>query len=170
MVHRTGAAVALIEGDGTAVLLLKRIDSERDAWSGTWCLPGGRIEQEDPDALATAIREAKEECGIDLARRGAMPLDLRPAGRPGREVLVAPFRFSVSIEQTTVRLNPGEHAKAQWLPLARLLDERNHRLRSVPGQPPDRLVPCLEIGDPVPVWGFTYRLLCEAYGVRHPGG
>ena len=46
--------------DGSNVLLLKR--SEKGDNGGTWGLPGGKAEDGET-AVATAMREAKEECG-----------------------------------------------------------------------------------------------------------
>ena len=45
---------------GGEVLLLRRASSHND---NTWGLPGGNVEEGDPDLLATATREAAEEMG-----------------------------------------------------------------------------------------------------------
>ncbi len=52
-----GAGVAIIEND--RVLLTKREDF------AVWCLPGGQVEAGETFA-ATAIREAREEIGLDV--------------------------------------------------------------------------------------------------------
>lgn len=52
--------------DGTNVLLLKR--SEKGDNEGTWGIPGGKAE-DDETAIATAMREAKEECGTIKGQR-----------------------------------------------------------------------------------------------------
>src|SRR3989442_6990796 len=74
------AAVMMILHDGRhglEVLLGERTKREGDPWSGQVGLPGGRHRAEDPTMLATAIRETKEEVGIDLEGRaeilGHMP-------------------------------------------------------------------------------------------------
>ena len=74
------AAVAIVlhldpEEQGTEVLLMKRVERQGDPWSGQISLPGGRFEPEDPDLLATAIRETEEELLItphDITERGTL--------------------------------------------------------------------------------------------------
>ncbi len=48
--------------DGQKILLLKRAPDDQDG--STWGLPGGGA-QEDETAHETALRETKEECGLD---------------------------------------------------------------------------------------------------------
>ena len=56
-----GVVILITEGD--RVLLGKRAESSYAP--GKWCLPGGFIEF-DEDFLTAAIREAKEETGLDV--------------------------------------------------------------------------------------------------------
>lgn len=61
--HRNPApTVSVLVVDGGLVLLGKR---GGEPGKGTWSLPSGYIEYED-DFLTTAIREAKEETGLDV--------------------------------------------------------------------------------------------------------
>jgi len=63
------AAVAIILRDGaqgTEFLMMQRAKHERDPWSGQMSFPGGKIDPEDTDAKAAAIREAHEEVGAVL--------------------------------------------------------------------------------------------------------
>jgi len=57
---QSGAAIFFT--DGTSVLLLKRSDSGDNP--DTWALPGGTAKQGE-SAIGTAIRETKEETGLD---------------------------------------------------------------------------------------------------------
>lgn len=64
--------VGLIERPhGTQVLLTRRTDALRHH-GGQVSFPGGRIENDDGDAIAAALREAQEEIGLE--RRQATPL------------------------------------------------------------------------------------------------
>lgn len=57
------------EGD-PEVLFIKRAGRAGDKWSGHTALPGGKRDPKDADDLAAAIRETKEEVGLDLTCRG----------------------------------------------------------------------------------------------------
>jgi len=163
------AAVALVHAvPADSVLLIRRTERESDSWSGHWSLPGGRRDPGDVDLLHTALRELEEECGIRLpgAELGtAMPARL-VGRRVGHYFLVAPFAFRVDSELATI-LDPLEAAHAEWLPLATLRDLDRHRLRNVPGHPPETLFPAIDL-DGAPLWGFTYRLLCDWIALRPP--
>lgn len=50
---------------GYELLLLRRKPSDKDAFAGHVCFPGGRIEKGE-NHIEAAIRETKEEAGITL--------------------------------------------------------------------------------------------------------
>lgn len=50
------------------ILFIKRAGRAGDRWSGHVALPGGRRDPSDIDDRAAAIRETKEEVGLDLTR------------------------------------------------------------------------------------------------------
>jgi ADP-ribose pyrophosphatase YjhB (NUDIX family) len=56
-------AVSILIVDGERVLLGRR---RADPGAGQWAIPSGYVEYED-DFLTTAIREAKEETGLDVS-------------------------------------------------------------------------------------------------------
>jgi len=115
------AAVALIllEGPrGLETLLIRRAERADDPWSGQVALPGGRYDPADADLLVTAIRETREETGVDLsaAERLGVLDDLYPRTPTLPAVVVRPFVFALASRPTLV---PGvEAARVFWLPLA----------------------------------------------------
>jgi 8-oxo-dGTP pyrophosphatase MutT (NUDIX family) len=66
----TRAAAVLVpivkRADGLAVLLTRRTD-HLTQHAGQVSFPGGRAEADDADAVATALRETREEVGIDTS-------------------------------------------------------------------------------------------------------
>src|SRR5207245_1320398 len=104
---------------GLEVLLGERTKREGDPWSGQIGLPGGRHRDEDPTMLATALRETKEEVGIDLEGRAEI-LGHMPPRAPGNkpEVLVVPY---VALATEPIEATPGpEMASVFWVPLEAL--------------------------------------------------
>src|ERR1700744_1780993 len=71
---RLAAGVIFVAPDGD-VLLLRRAAEEKN-YGGHWGLPGGGGE-EGESALDAAIRECKEEMGIDVDAAGCKAMDAR---------------------------------------------------------------------------------------------
>jgi 8-oxo-dGTP pyrophosphatase MutT (NUDIX family) len=157
------AAVATIlrsRPDGPEVLLIRRAENPQDPWSGHMAFPGGREAPQDPDLLATAIRETLEEIGLDLHRSAHLlgRLDALPAVARGRRVglTIAPFVFELTEDAP---LEPNyEVAEWIWAPLDPLL--RGALATTMPyefeGQ---RLsLPAHDVQGRL-VWGLTHRML-----------
>jgi hypothetical protein len=49
-----------------------------------------------------------------------------------------------------------------------LRDPTRHAVQSVPGMPPDRQFPGIDLNG-VPLWGFTYKLVTDWLGVNWLG-
>lgn len=72
--HVTRAAVALIYrgslNNGGELLFIQRARREGDPWSGDMAFPGGRLQLSDASSRHTAMRETREETGLDLFQQG----------------------------------------------------------------------------------------------------
>lgn len=157
---RADAAVALLlrpDEGAWSLLLVRRAERPGDPWSGHAALPGGFRQPRDADDRATAVRETREEVGIDLSTRGEW-LGALEAVRPRRSpvpLIVAPHIFAVH-PYTEARPN-AEIAEARWVPLDDLLH---------PGARTTRRwgmdeVPALCCHN-LEIWGMTLRIL-EAF-------
>jgi len=121
---------------------------------GQVAFPGGRKDPEDLDHVATALREAQEETGVDPD--GVVPLvTLPPLTIPVTGFAVTPViaHWRRPVEVGVV--DPGETAAVVRVPLAVLADPA-HRF-SVTG-PSGYTGPAFAVGGLL-VWGFTALLV-----------
>jgi 8-oxo-dGTP pyrophosphatase MutT (NUDIX family) len=116
--------VPLIDHPGGMAVLLTQRTPHLSAHAGQIAFPGGSIDKDDADAVAAALRETEEEVGLSRERvRIVGRLDTYVTGT-GFEItpvvgIVAP-PFDISID-------PFEVAEAFEVPLAFVLDRRNHQ-------------------------------------------
>ncbi|MDQ6887438.1 MAG: CoA pyrophosphatase [Gemmatimonadota bacterium] len=157
------AAVALILRDtqrgDLELLLIKRALYEGDPWSGHIALPGGRSEPGDASLEQTAIRETREEIGIDLATTGRMLGaldDLQPRTPVLPPIVITPFVASV-VGHPALSLS-SEVAEAFWVPVVLLQDPAVSREVWIRLSGGDRQVPSFQLSEHI-VWGLTERIL-----------
>jgi 8-oxo-dGTP pyrophosphatase MutT (NUDIX family) len=163
---RCAVAIILRQREQPELLLMQRAIHAGDPWSGHVSLPGGRHEPHDVDLLATAIRETREEVGIDLAT-AARPLgQLAPAWAMTRglplPMTVTPFVFAVT---APVTIALGDEATAAfWLPIeaaagGALDDVYVHRVGPFRWK-----LPCWRHEGRV-VWGLTFAMLGRLFAL-----
>jgi len=107
--------------EGTQVLLTRRTDALRQH-AGQVSFPGGRIEPDDADAIAAALRETHEEIGVDARQ-------IRPLGFLDPLATITGYRVQpvvALLASDYVALpDPNEVADVFEVPLAFLLDPAN---------------------------------------------
>ncbi|GAB6946301.1 CoA pyrophosphatase [Vulcanisaeta sp. JCM 16161] len=163
------AAVAVIYNPClNAFLIGKRTENPEDPWSGDAAFPGGRFKPaKDRDLVETAIREAREEVGLDLTKDAELlgVLDpFSPSNAPNINVI--PVIFSLRDCNPQLTVNKAELSKVFWLGVGDVVKYVKLNI-NVKG----KTRPAIIMGD-VTIWGMTYRilrrLLREAFGIDLP--
>ena len=115
--------VPLVLRDELTVLLTQRTDHLNDH-PGQISFPGGRAEPNDADPVATALREAHEEIGLEpfeVEVLGSLPTYTTSTG-----FIVTPVVGLVQ-PQASLRPDPFEVAEVFEVPLAWLMNPANHQ-------------------------------------------
>lgn len=105
-------------------ILLTQRTTHLSSHSGQIAFPGGKQDAADADLVATALREAQEEVGLDPAR--VQVIGRLPEYRTGSGFIITPV---VSLVRPGFELvpNPFEVEEAFEVPLDFLMDPANHR-------------------------------------------
>ncbi|KGQ19808.1 putative nudix hydrolase YeaB [Lysobacter dokdonensis DS-58] len=157
--------VGLVTRDeGWQVLLTRRTDALRHH-AGQVSFPGGRIEPDDADAIAAALRESREEIGLLAAQAS-------PVGFLDPLCTITGFRVSPLVAlvdpEFVPRPDPGEVAEVFEVPLEYVLDPGNLNTldvatflgRPIPGGRPRQVFEFVDRGNPGQrIWGATASIL-----------
>ena len=159
------AAVALIfragENGAPELLFIKRAEYPADPWSGQIAFPGGREEAADPTLADTAIRETREETGIDLIRDGTVIGtldDLRPQTVRLPAVIVRPY--VVLLNRFEPLVLSDEVALAFWIPLEAFKDAPSWQDTDVLARGVQMNRRAFHHQGQV-IWGMTERILAQ---------
>ena len=156
MSGRAAVMIFIAKGEsGPEILLLKRKKNPNDKWSGQICLPGGMAEKDDEDLLETAIREAKEEAGIEVDR-GSIVLALDPVS-PSNSPSLKVSPFVAKIEEKP-EVKPGDEIEdAAWVPISALkeVDPKAYGLSGEWAYETEKGI----------VWGMTARIIKKILGL-----
>jgi len=115
--------VGVVMRDEPTVLLTQR-PSHMSTHAGQIAFAGGKRDEDDADAVATALREAHEEVGLDA--RHVQVLGVLPEYVTGSAFYVTPVVALIS-PAMTLQLNTHEVADAFEVPLAFLMNPAHHR-------------------------------------------
>lgn len=153
--------VPLVEREGGLTVLLTQRTTNLPSHGGQISFPGGRQQPEDKDVVATALRETREEIGLDAERITVIgTLDTYITGTgfvvtPIVGIVTPPFELQP---------DPGEVADVFEVPLAFFLNPANHEMRSAVWQGRERHFYVMPFEDRY-IWGATAGMLKNLYDV-----
>ena len=156
-----GVLVLLHPGDdGEARVILTERATRDGHHSGEVSFPGGKAELDDPDLVATALREAAEEVGLDAVVAGVRIIGLLERfWIPVSDFEVTPV-VAVAARRPTLLAAPAEVARIVEPPISRFLPGAPITMveRTIGDWP-------LRYGaydvDGLSVWGATARILSQ---------
>ena len=106
------AADSLVLSTAHGELHLLLIKRRNDPYKGQWALPGGFVEN-DEDLEAAAIRELKEETGMELHEMGQLAAFGTPGRDPrGRCVSVVYYAITKTMDHVA---GSDDAAEAKWV-------------------------------------------------------
>jgi 8-oxo-dGTP pyrophosphatase MutT (NUDIX family) len=147
-----------LQGDEISVVLIQR-PSYEGVHGGQISLPGGRSEKTDVDLKETALREAKEEIGIDPAKIITIGI-LTELYIPPSNFLVLPF-VGYMLEKPIFNIDPKEVAGLIEITLTDLKNDKNVKSKDIFVKHGFSLFgPCFEING-YTIWGATAMILNE---------
>ena len=167
---RAAVAIMVREGsEATEMLMIRRATREGDPWSGHMGFPGGRRDPEDASNFSCALRETREEIGVDLSQWGT-PLgelsDVNTGWRKDRpEMLVTPFIFQVG---ELPALTPNyEVDDVVWVPLHFLMNEANREPLEWDWKG-KKMETDSYLYDSYRIWGLSLMMIDEMTGLLAP--
>jgi 8-oxo-dGTP pyrophosphatase MutT (NUDIX family) len=150
--------VAVVDHPEPTVLLTQRAQHLPDH-PGQISFPGGKIDKGDDSPLASALREADEEIGLDRNF-------VEPIGYLDLYMTTLGYRIVPTIARVkagfTLTLNTGEVDNAFEVPLAFVMDIANHQRHSRDWQGMTRHYYAITFGERY-IWGVTAGILRNLY-------
>lgn len=154
--------VPVVLREQPTVLLTQRT-SHLAHHSGQIAFPGGKVDETDADAIATALREAEEEVG--LAADFVQVLGTLPIYTTGSAFIITPV-IALVRPGFLLRPNEGEVADVFEVPLAFLMNPANHRRHTLVSEGLQRdwfSMPYQDEDTERFIWGATAGMLRNFY-------
>jgi 8-oxo-dGTP pyrophosphatase MutT (NUDIX family) len=157
-VHPAAVLVPVVAREEPTVLLTQR-SAELPVHAGQISFPGGKLDASDPDPLATALREAEEEIGLDAGF--VDPLGYLDPYLSGTGFRIVPVVALVS-PAFHLAVNPAEVDEAFEVPLKFLMTPDNHARHSREWKGVQRSFYAMPYGERY-IWGITAGILRKLY-------
>lgn len=176
--RRHASVLVLLSGNGSprgyrlpgdaGVLLLRRSNNMRRG-AGEIAFPGGFAEPGDRSPIDTALREAREEVGLETASVNPVAVLDGCVMFPYPYVVTPVIAHWATVGPTRV-VDPAETSEVMRVPLACLIDPANRTAMRWGARGSRWSMPIFQVNDMV-IWGFTALVLSaiiDAAGWERP--
>ena len=140
--------------NGLKIILTKRSNNLKQH-PGQVSFPGGKSEKTDKSLVATALRETKEEIGINNK-------NVEILGQLSKHVTITGFKITPFIGKIrtgfSTKIQTSEVSEIFEVPLSYLSNPKNFRVESVKWKGKKRFFYSIPYG-PYYIWGATARIL-----------
>lgn len=158
--------VPVIDGANGPELILTKRASHLKHHPGQISFPGGKRDESDPTLEITALREAKEEIGLNPENVDV--LGIIPPHETVTGFTMAPV-LAIVRDEFIAKPEAGEVAEVFRVPLAHVLDPKNYLIQGRHWRGVERHYYVVPFG-PYYIWGATARILRRmADGFHHEG-
>jgi 8-oxo-dGTP pyrophosphatase MutT (NUDIX family) len=158
---RLAAVSVVVRGsENPSLLLIERAERPGDPWSGQIAFPGGKMQEGDGSARGTAVRETREEVGVDLDRSARFLGYSSPLTTHTGTMRVVPAVFQLATE---VEVRPNDEVASHlWAELGTLLSPEARTTFQMQFGGEKVNMPAIEVGGYV-VWGLTHRIISSLF-------
>ncbi len=162
------AAVHLVfyqkeEGAPLYLAMIRRVENDKDPWSGHYAFPGGGVNK-DETYKAAAIRETKEEIDFEVEQHSYLGefyrLQVFLNGGASKLGISAHASFVTDQEKPTLTACPVEVDEAFWFPVNEFLASDSILEKEFHFSGKSKILPCIDYRGHV-VWGLSYMILRE---------
>ena len=171
LLNRAAVAMILREaGRDSDILMIRRAERDGDPWSGHMAFPGGRMDREDRHGHAVALRETREEIGLDLAEDpciGRLSEIMTHFQWRRRAMVVTPYVFRLDRE-TSFEPN-HEVDEVVWVPMSFLADPLNRKSMVWERRGVRLPLPCYHY-EGRRIWGLSLMMLDEMLALLREDG
>ncbi|GAM96558.1 hypothetical nudix hydrolase YeaB [alpha proteobacterium U9-1i] len=162
---RPAAVLApIVKRPGGWTMLFTQRAEETPAHPGQISFPGGRVHEDDANAVETALRETLEEIGLE--RRFIEPVGAWDQYETGTGFRITPIVGLIE-PGFELKLDPREVASVFEAPLSFLFDPSNHERREGEWRGRKRSYYAMPYGERF-VWGATAGMIRALYERLYP--
>lgn len=137
--------------------------------SGQMAFPGGRAEDQDPHLIATALRETREEIGVEVSEKQVLGT-LTDLYIPPSNTMVTPV-VAISYGKPVFSPDPTEVDQLFEIPLQELTDPQNRKISEVFVMPQLKMKAPGFMAQGQYIWGASAMIMSEMLALlADPGG